>query len=139
MYSLVIIAAFQAVLEAFLIPVFVSKQPSDMDEQSHQSDQLKRPKEHKKLLIFVERNPDYTTQTQRFYMTRFTNTRLNKYSLFDQLEPALNARTGKQPTIQITEVLHNNLTVHSPEIILNQLTWRHSVEATNIVVTPLRY
>lgn len=46
---------------------------------------------------------------------------------------------GNQPTIQITEVVHNNLTVHSPEIILNQLTWRHSVEATNIVITPLRY
>lgn len=51
MYSLVIIAASQAVLEAFLIPVFVSKQPSDMDEQFHQSDQLKRPKQHKKLFI----------------------------------------------------------------------------------------
>lgn len=53
MYSLVIIAASQAVLEAFLIPVLVSKQPSDMDEHFHQSDQLKRPKQHKKLFIIV--------------------------------------------------------------------------------------
>lgn len=72
-------------------------------------------------------------------MTRFTKTRLNKYSLLNPLKPAVNGRTGNQPTIQITEVVHNNLTVRSPEIILNQLTWRHSVESTNIVITPLRY
>ena len=54
-YSLVIIAVFQAVLEAFLTPVLVSKQPPGMDEHFHQSDQFKQPKQHKTLHIRIKK------------------------------------------------------------------------------------